>query len=179
MPSTPNLLRELHRALFWYHGLTVHDMEKILATTRLLAGLCGMIPGLSLLRVIHQHLSTLIFCIVEFCITDVTANRYFLHKDRREFEVKEILAPWSVYEFRVAAGNELGLGLASAASPYFNTQPDKPYIPPRNIGGGGGKIGDLTITWKVSRLAIFVNSNGISTIWFHFHCKALDLSIDL
>jgi hypothetical protein len=90
--------------------------------------------------------------IVEFCITDVTANRYFLHKDRREFEVKEILAPWSVYEFRVAAGNILGLGIPSAASPYFNTQPDKPYIAPRNIGGGGGKIGDLTITWKVSCL---------------------------
>ncbi|XP_065349505.1 contactin [Cloeon dipterum] len=77
---------------------------------------------------------------------NVTANKFFLQK-RREYEVTDVLSPWSVYEFRVAAGNSLGLGIPSAPSPFFNTQPDKPYVAPVNIGGGGGKIGDLTITW--------------------------------
>lgn len=41
----------------------------------------------------------------------------------------------------------MGLGVPSAPSPRHSTPADKPYIAPKNIGGGGGKIGDLTITW--------------------------------
>lgn len=55
--------------------------------------------------------------------------------------------PWSVYEFRVNAWNELGIGLPSAPSPRHSTPPDKPYLAPSNVNGGGGKSGDLTITW--------------------------------
>lgn len=57
------------------------------------------------------------------------------------------LTPWSGYEFSVRAANDLGLGVSSLPSPLFSTLSDKPYRPPRNLGGGGGKIGDLTITW--------------------------------
>lgn len=48
----------------------------------------------------------------------------------------------------MAATNELGTGLYSLPSPQHATPPDRPYIAPRNVGGGGGKIGDLTITWE-------------------------------
>lgn len=58
-----------------------------------------------------------------------------------------MLIPWSTYEFRVAATNDLGTGVFSAPSPQHSTPPDRPYRAPMNVGGGGGKIGDLTITW--------------------------------
>ena len=32
-----------------------------------------------------------------------------------------------------------------------NTKKDVPFIAPMNVGGGGGKTGDLTITWDVSK----------------------------
>lgn len=51
------------------------------------------------------------------------------------------------YEFSVCAVNDLGIGPQSAPSPLYNTITDKPYIAPPNVGGGGGKIGDLVITW--------------------------------
>lgn len=70
---------------------------------------------------------------------------------RKEAVVEDKLTPWSTYEFRVAAWNELGRGAASAPSPRHSTPPDKPYYPPSNVGGGGGKIGDLTITWTPLR----------------------------
>jgi hypothetical protein len=47
------------------------------------------------------------------------------------------LTPWSGYEFSVVAVNDLGLSKPSAPSPVYNTLKDKPYIYPRNIGGGG------------------------------------------
>lgn len=59
------------------------------------------------------------------------------------------MIPWSTYEFRVAAANVLGYGIYSSPSPQYNTPPDKPHRAPVNIGGGGGKIGDLTIAWQV------------------------------
>lgn len=72
---------------------------------------------------------------------------------RRQLQLEDgVLAPWSTYEFRVAAWNELGLGAYSAQSPRHATPPDRPWLPPSNIGGGGGKIGDLTITWTPLRL---------------------------
>lgn len=57
------------------------------------------------------------------------------------------MSPYSTYEFRVSAFNEFGYGLPSSGSPTYSTPSDKPYKAPSNIGGGGGKIGDLTITW--------------------------------
>lgn len=77
----------------------------------------------------------------------VQATEIDRYTGRKEAIIDNILTPWSVYEFRVNAWNELGMGPPSAPSPRFSTPSDRPYIPPDNIGGGGGKIGDLTITW--------------------------------
>nr|CAD7573639.1 unnamed protein product [Timema californicum] len=65
-----------------------------------------------------------------------------------ETNLENSLSPWSTYEFRVSACNQLGCGQPSAPSPQFNTLTDRPYKAPSKIGGGGGKIGDLTITWE-------------------------------
>ncbi|XP_058468109.1 contactin [Malaya genurostris] len=61
------------------------------------------------------------------------------------------LKPGCGYEFSVVAINDLGASVQSLPSPVYNTQKDKPYVAPRNIGGGGGKIGDLSITWDPLR----------------------------
>jgi len=66
---------------------------------------------------------------------------------RKEAKLEDVLSPWSTYEFRVSAANVLGYGLPSSPSPMYNTPPDKPRRAPSNVGGGGGKIGDLTISW--------------------------------
>lgn len=77
----------------------------------------------------------------------VTAKEVDRYTGRKETGVENVLVPWSTYEFKVVAGNDLGYGPASAPSPQFNTPADKPYVAPSRIGGGGGKIGDLTISW--------------------------------
>lgn len=69
------------------------------------------------------------------------------YNGRKRAIINAQLLPWSVYEFRVQAVNLLGIGMPSAPSPQFSTLPDKPNTTPANLGGGGGKIGDLTITW--------------------------------
>lgn len=66
---------------------------------------------------------------------------------RREVQLGNVLSPWSKYEFRVLAANVLGAGPPSDPSPQYNTAVDRPYVAPRNVGGGGGKAGSLTITW--------------------------------
>lgn len=57
------------------------------------------------------------------------------------------LAAWSAYTFRVVAYNTYGRGETSQPSDSCNTNQDKPGSAPQNVGGGGGKIGDLRITW--------------------------------
>ncbi|CAA9998770.1 unnamed protein product [Nesidiocoris tenuis] len=71
-------------------------------------------------------------------------NRY---TGRREAQVDN-LTPFSMYEFRVQARNALGLGVPSMPSPKYSTLSDRPYKAPERVGGGGGKIGDLIITWE-------------------------------
>lgn len=67
---------------------------------------------------------------------------------RKETVVQgHLLSPWCQYVFRVAARNIYGLGEPSSPSPMHNTDPAPPSTFPANIGGGGGKVGDLTITW--------------------------------
>lgn len=75
--------------------------------------------------------------------TPLEVDRYTLRKKG----AIQNLTPWCGYEFSVAAINDLGVGPQSLPSPMFRTHNDVPYIAPKNIGGGGGKIGDLTITW--------------------------------
>ncbi|XP_066997548.2 contactin [Anabrus simplex] len=80
-------------------------------------------------------------------VRDITAREINRNNGRKEARIEDVLSPWSSYEFRVSAANELGYGPPSAPSPLHNTPPDRPYKAPSNIGGGGGKIGDLTIRW--------------------------------
>lgn len=81
----------------------------------------------------------------------VVAHEIDRYTGRREAEIYNSLTPWSIYEFRVAAWNTLGMGPPSAPSPRHSTPPDRPYIAPRHIRGGGGKKGDLTIVWDALR----------------------------
>ncbi|KAF7270213.1 hypothetical protein GWI33_016823 [Rhynchophorus ferrugineus] len=81
----------------------------------------------------------------------VRAREIDLFTGRKEGTVEMSLIPWAVYEFRVSAWNELGPGPYSSSSPKYQTLKDKPRIAPSNVGGGGGKIGDLTITWTPLR----------------------------
>ena len=57
------------------------------------------------------------------------------------------LSAYSSYIFRVIASNTYGYGEPSQPSDSCNTNQDKPGAPPANVTGGGGKIGDLKITW--------------------------------
>ncbi|XP_045481618.1 contactin isoform X1 [Harmonia axyridis] len=82
---------------------------------------------------------------------NVHAEEVERYTGRKEANIENVLTPWSVYEFRVAAWNSIGMGIPSAPSPKHATPPDRPYIYPQNIAGGGGKKGDLTITWKPLR----------------------------
>lgn len=87
---------------------------------------------------------------------DVVAKEIDRYNGRKEASLENVLFPWSKYEFRVAAANILGYGPFSAPSPQYSTLPDKPRRAPLNIGGGGGKIGDLTVTWEV-RTVLHIN----------------------
>lgn len=79
--------------------------------------------------------------------TDITAVEVDRYNGRKEAFIENVLNPYTTYEFRIAAFNELGYGLPSMPSPQYSTPSNKPTKPPSNIGGGGGKIGDLTMTW--------------------------------
>jgi hypothetical protein len=76
-------------------------------------------------------------------------NQYVTSREsgRKITQLKEVLSPWSSYEFRVSAINDLGLGPPSDPSPQYNTDKAVPFKAPANVGGGGGKAGTLTITW--------------------------------
>ncbi|XP_067683459.1 contactin-like isoform X1 [Haliotis asinina] len=52
------------------------------------------------------------------------------------------------YQFRVRAMNRYGLGLPSVPTTTIQIPSDKPTKAPEKVGGGGGKVGDLTITWE-------------------------------
>ncbi|XP_074644634.1 contactin-like isoform X2 [Tubulanus polymorphus] len=58
------------------------------------------------------------------------------------------LIPNSLYNFRLRAINSYGIGKPSDTSTAYKTSPAKPYIAPRQVGGGGGKVGLLHIKWE-------------------------------
>lgn len=67
--------------------------------------------------------------------------------NRKMVYLRGVLSPWSTYRFRVSAYNELGVGQPSETSPSYNTDKSVPFKAPSNVGGGGGKVGTLTIMW--------------------------------
>ncbi|CAF0979230.1 unnamed protein product [Rotaria magnacalcarata] len=58
------------------------------------------------------------------------------------------LSAFTDYSFRVFATNVYGSGERSDVSATCTTQPDIPGLAPTDLGGGGGKVGDLRITWN-------------------------------
>uniref|UniRef100_A0A2K5MUF5 Neural cell surface protein F3 n=1 Tax=Cercocebus atys TaxID=9531 RepID=A0A2K5MUF5_CERAT len=57
------------------------------------------------------------------------------------------LIPWMEYEFRVVATNTLGRGEPSIPSNRIKTDGAAPNVAPSDVGGGGGRNRELTITW--------------------------------
>uniref|UniRef100_A0A670JI90 Contactin 6 n=1 Tax=Podarcis muralis TaxID=64176 RepID=A0A670JI90_PODMU len=55
------------------------------------------------------------------------------------------LNPWVEYEFRVVAGNSIGIGEPSTPSELLRT---KASTAPANVSGGGGSRSELVITWE-------------------------------
>ncbi|XP_052760902.1 contactin-like isoform X2 [Mya arenaria] len=60
------------------------------------------------------------------------------------------LIPNTNYRFRVRATNAFGKGQeASKPTTSVKLMPSAPVVAPRNVGGGGGKVGTLQITWDI------------------------------
>ncbi|XP_048355503.1 contactin-1 isoform X1 [Sphaerodactylus townsendi] len=57
------------------------------------------------------------------------------------------LIPWMEYEFRIMATNTLGTGDPSIPSKKIRTEGAPPNVAPSEVGGGGGRNRELTITW--------------------------------
>ena len=74
-----------------------------------------------------------------------------LFSERKEATIEDAVIPSAQYEFRLQAINEIGTSPPSEPSPKAIIPPDRPYVAPSNVSGGGGKIGDLTITWTVRK----------------------------
>ncbi|XP_071103024.1 contactin-like [Haliotis cracherodii] len=68
-------------------------------------------------------------------------------RNKRRYEVGG-LKPGTGYQFRIKATNFFGVGPHSSASDVFQTPTAPPALPPEKVGGGGGSVGDLTITWE-------------------------------
>ncbi|XP_012215435.1 contactin [Linepithema humile] len=79
---------------------------------------------------------------------NITAYEVDRYTGRKEARMENVLNPYSTYEFRVQAFNIYGYGPPSTSSPQYRTSTDRPTKAPSNIGGGGGNIGDLMITWN-------------------------------
>ncbi|XP_021356952.1 contactin-like isoform X1 [Mizuhopecten yessoensis] len=58
------------------------------------------------------------------------------------------LKPGVAYRFRVVAVNQYGFGTPSIPTDYKTIPAAPPEVPPKMVGGGGGKVGELRITWK-------------------------------
>lgn len=65
----------------------------------------------------------------------VMATEIDRNTGRKEAVIDNVLTPFSVYEFQVAAWNDLGIGIPSMPSPKHSTPPERPFISPRNLGG--------------------------------------------
>lgn len=77
--------------------------------------------------------------------------------NRKYVYLKNVLSPWSTYEFRVSAINDLGVGAASSSSPLYNTDKERPFRYPSNISGGGGKTGMFFYSYQFNQSVDLVN----------------------
>ncbi|XP_052806194.1 contactin-like isoform X2 [Mya arenaria] len=68
--------------------------------------------------------------------------------DRRHLYHVTNLKPGNGYYFRVRGANGLGVGQPSLSSTMYRIPGAPPIIYPREVGGGGGVVGLLTITWQ-------------------------------
>lgn len=67
--------------------------------------------------------------------------------ENKHSAVVEGLNPGTGYKLRIIAQNEYGRGEPSDPSPIIQTRSAAPAVAPRNLRGGGGSVGDLTIVW--------------------------------
>lgn len=58
------------------------------------------------------------------------------------------LKPWAGHQFRVRAINSFGLGAPSVQTAFIQVPGSPPIVAPSGIAGGGGKVGDLAISWQ-------------------------------
>ncbi|XP_041371563.1 contactin-like [Gigantopelta aegis] len=66
--------------------------------------------------------------------------------NRRKYTVTH-LSPGSLYSFRVTVSNSFGRGTPSVTSPKYKIPDAPPVLAPPEVGGGGGPVGSLVITW--------------------------------
>lgn len=109
------------------------------------------------------------FTIVEY----VGASRN-LPMSRREYDIIDLLSPWNNYRFRLSAANTLGYGPPSDPSPSIDVPPAKPRHVPEDIGGGGGKVGDLSIRWT----PLGPEQQNAPGIGYRVHFRRKDSEID-
>ncbi|PVD35688.1 hypothetical protein C0Q70_02651 [Pomacea canaliculata] len=75
-------------------------------------------------------------------------SRISIEPDTQKLRVKvHNLYPGNGYRFRILAVNELGYSVPSLPSTWVYLPSAPPSIPPRDIRGGGGGVGDLLISW--------------------------------
>jgi hypothetical protein len=124
--------------------------------------------------------------IVNYTIEGITDRRFDWHPIKQNFTVTfnangeystdvRGLASWSYYQFRVRAANTFGYGEPSQPSDSCNTNMDVPGAAPANVSGGGGKMGDLKITWDPIPVEywngdglvylVYYRKEGVMTAW--------------
>ncbi|KAK7493986.1 hypothetical protein BaRGS_00014868 [Batillaria attramentaria] len=74
----------------------------------------------------------------------VQSNEY---SDKKTFFLRN-LKPWAGHQFRVRAINSFGLGAPSKPTEFIQIPGARPTVAPSGVSGGGGKVGDLTVTWE-------------------------------
>lgn len=75
--------------------------------------------------------------------TESTSND---NNGQRTFTVGD-LRPGLLYGFKIRAKNIRGIGPASEASAFYSVAEAPPKKVPEHVGGGGGSVGTLKITW--------------------------------
>ncbi|XP_060571800.1 contactin-3-like [Ruditapes philippinarum] len=97
----------------------------------------------------HPNVWTVVGSDVPEYLAITEANNLAKRSDQRAIIVQQLI-PNTSYRFRVRAINMFGRGQeASSPSPFIKIEQTAPVIAPRNVSGGGGKVGTLTITWEI------------------------------